>query len=121
MEGNTKDPTQARLSPRTPRKTRKNTQQRYWSKEEHRLFLDGLGLYGLDAKALAAYIGTRTTRQVHSHLQKWRERLPVTYCRKKNIKPQQQNITLCCMEELGAEELESAALQLLTDNGDFSQ
>ena len=85
------------------------------------MFLDGLVVYGLDAKALAAYIGTRTTRQVHSHLQKWRKRLPATYCRKKNIKQPQQNVTLSCVEELGAEELESAALQLLTQNGEFSQ
>ena len=116
MEG----PTQVRLRPRASRKARNN--QRYWSKEEHQLFLDGLALYGLDAKALAAYIGTRTAKQVHSHLQKWRERLPVTYCRKKNVKQPQQNVTLSCVEELGAEELfESAALQLLTYNGEFSQ
>ena len=44
---------------------------RYWSEEEHALFLEGMELYGKsDHIAIAQHVGTRTSVQVRSHAQK---------------------------------------------------
>ena len=50
---------------------------RYWTEEEHGKFMEALSKYGpslsrknYDCKAIANYVGTRTRKQVRSHLQK---------------------------------------------------
>lgn len=60
-------------------------QSKYWTRQEHQLFEEGLGLYGSsgkdrkpDLKAIADHIGTRTPIQVRSHLQKHLKRLQKT-------------------------------------------
>jgi len=51
-------------------------QGRYWLPEEHRRFLVGLKKYGhKNIKAIAAYVGTRSTTQVRSHAQKYMKKL----------------------------------------------
>ena len=42
-----------------------------WTKAEHKLFLEALGLYGKDWKKVQKYVGTRTTTQARSHAQKY--------------------------------------------------
>ena len=41
-----------------------------WSQKEHRLFLEGLKLYGKNWKVLSDHIKTRSCTQVRSHAQK---------------------------------------------------
>jgi len=42
-----------------------------WSKDEHKLFLQGLEQHGRKWKKIAAVVGTRTEGQVQSHAQKY--------------------------------------------------
>ncbi|KAG2393674.1 hypothetical protein C9374_007205 [Naegleria lovaniensis] len=52
----------------------KNTkkQSRYWTQEEHKLFLEGIEKYGKkDVKAIASHVGTRNATQVRTHAQKY--------------------------------------------------
>lgn len=52
------------------------TQSRYWTNEEHNLFLEAINLYGAkDVKAIANHVGTRSTTQVRTHSQKYFLRL----------------------------------------------
>lgn len=53
-------------SPRAP-----PPQPRYWTPEEHRLFMDAVQRYGWkDVKSIAQHVGTRTPTQVRTHAQK---------------------------------------------------
>jgi SHAQKYF class myb-like DNA-binding protein len=46
-------------------------QPRYWTPEEHRLFMDAVQRYGWkDVKSIAQHVGTRTPTQVRTHAQK---------------------------------------------------
>ena len=38
-----------------------------WTPDEKIKFLEGLKLYGMNAKLIAEYIGTRTVKQVSNH------------------------------------------------------
>ena len=42
-----------------------------WSEKEHRVFLEGLKLYGKNWKILSEHIKTRSCTQVRSHAQKY--------------------------------------------------
>jgi SHAQKYF class myb-like DNA-binding protein len=47
-----------------------------WTREEHDRFLEGLELFPSGPwKEVAAYVGTRTTRQTMTHAQKYREKI----------------------------------------------
>mmetsp|Transcript_30103 Transcript_30103/g.80825 ORF Transcript_30103/g.80825 Transcript_30103/m.80825 type:complete len:364 (+) Transcript_30103:95-1186(+) len=47
-------------------------QPRYWTSEEHRLFLEALEKYGpKNVKAISTYVRTRTPTQVRTHAQKY--------------------------------------------------
>uniref|UniRef100_K3WD11 Uncharacterized protein n=1 Tax=Globisporangium ultimum (strain ATCC 200006 / CBS 805.95 / DAOM BR144) TaxID=431595 RepID=K3WD11_GLOUD len=47
-----------------------------WTREEHERFLEGLELFPSGPwKEVAAYVGTRTTRQTMTHAQKYREKI----------------------------------------------
>ncbi|GLD99323.1 hypothetical protein PINS_up021670 [Pythium insidiosum] len=47
-----------------------------WTEEEHDRFLQAMKLYPAGPwKAIAAYVGTRSVRQVHTHAQKYHEKL----------------------------------------------
>jgi len=49
---------------------------RYWSEEEHTRFVEGIRRYGAhDHKAIAAFVGTRSSVQVRSHGQKFFKKL----------------------------------------------
>ena len=51
-------------------------QPRYWTTEEHDLFLEALDLYGpKNVKAISQHVGTRTHTQVRTHAQKYYLRL----------------------------------------------
>lgn len=51
-------------------------QSRYWTPEEHRLFLEALNMYGhKDLKGISAWVGTRNMTQVRTHSQKYFMRL----------------------------------------------
>lgn len=51
-------------------------QSRYWTPEEHKLFLEALNKYGhKDLRAISAYVGTRNMTQVRTHSQKYFMRL----------------------------------------------
>ena len=44
---------------------------RYWTPEEHRLFMDAVQQYGWkDFRSIAQHVGTRTRTQVKTHAQK---------------------------------------------------
>ena len=46
-------------------------QPRYWTPEEHRLFMEAVNRYGWkDVKSIAQHVGTRTPTQVRTHAQK---------------------------------------------------
>jgi SHAQKYF class myb-like DNA-binding protein len=46
-------------------------QPRYWTPDEHRLFMEAVQRYGWkDVKAIAQHVGTRTPTQVRTHAQK---------------------------------------------------
>jgi len=46
-------------------------QPRYWTPEEHRLFMEAVGKFGWkDVKAISQAVGTRTPTQVRTHAQK---------------------------------------------------
>mmetsp|Transcript_5383 Transcript_5383/g.11729 ORF Transcript_5383/g.11729 Transcript_5383/m.11729 type:complete len:175 (+) Transcript_5383:260-784(+) len=46
-------------------------QPRYWTPEEHRLFMEAVQRYGWkDVKSIAQHVGTRTPTQVRTHAQK---------------------------------------------------
>eukprot|EP00967_Tisochrysis_lutea_P147195 scaffold279288_cov31-Tisochrysis_lutea.AAC.2 len=48
-----------------------NLQPRYWTPEEHRLFMEAVQRYGWkDVKSIAQHVGTRTPTQVRTHAQK---------------------------------------------------
>ena len=47
-------------------------QSRYWTQEEHKLFLEAIEKFGKkDVKAIAKYVGTRNATQVRTHAQKY--------------------------------------------------
>lgn len=51
-------------------------QSRYWTPEEHKLFLEALNRYGhKDLRAISAHVGTRNMTQVRTHSQKYFMRL----------------------------------------------
>lgn len=51
-------------------------QSRYWTAEEHKLFLEALRLYGhKDLRSISAYVGTRNMTQCRTHSQKWQMKL----------------------------------------------
>ncbi|KAJ8903809.1 hypothetical protein NDN08_000342 [Rhodosorus marinus] len=51
-------------------------QSRYWTSQEHKLFLEALRVYGhKDLKNIAQYVGTRNMTQVRTHAQKYFMRL----------------------------------------------
>ena len=53
---------------------------RYWTEEEHRLFLVGVQKFGgRNYKALSEHIKTRTPTQVRTHLQKYLLKLQVAF------------------------------------------
>lgn len=64
---------QVNTQPSNSKKKSKGEQlPRYWSNEEHQLFLEGLELYGpKDFKAISEHVGTRTATQVRTHNQKY--------------------------------------------------
>ena len=46
-------------------------QPRYWTPEEHRIFMEAVNRYGWkDVKSIAQHVGTRTPTQVRTHAQK---------------------------------------------------
>lgn len=47
-----------------------------WTKEEHKLFLEGLDLHGKKWKEVAGVVGTRDVIQVRSHAQKFLKKQP---------------------------------------------
>lgn len=50
----------------------KGGQSRYWSPEEHKLFLEALAEFGhRDLRAISTYVGTRSMVQCRTHLQKY--------------------------------------------------
>ncbi|GJQ09793.1 hypothetical protein GpartN1_g1584.t1 [Galdieria partita] len=52
--------------------TNKGGQSRYWSPEEHKLFLEALAEFGhRDLRAISTYVGTRSMVQCRTHLQKY--------------------------------------------------
>ncbi|KAG9391016.1 Myb-like DNA-binding domain [Carpediemonas membranifera] len=54
----------------------RNHNARYWSSEEHAMYLDAVELYGeRDIKRIAMHVGTRTTTQVRTHQQKYMKKL----------------------------------------------
>jgi len=58
------------------RSSSKQSQSRYWTDEEHQLFLEALNIYGSkDVKAIANHVGTRNATQVRTHAQKYFLRL----------------------------------------------
>lgn len=51
-------------------------QSRYWTADEHKLFLEALNRYGhKDLRAISAHVGTRNMTQVRTHSQKYFMRL----------------------------------------------
>lgn len=51
-------------------------QSRYWTPDEHKLFLEALREYGhKDLRSISAYVGTRNMTQVRTHSQKYFMRL----------------------------------------------
>jgi SHAQKYF class myb-like DNA-binding protein len=51
---------------------KENTQPRYWTSDEHKLFLEALEKYGPNQHiAIAKHVGTRTPTQARSHAQKY--------------------------------------------------
>eukprot|EP00871_Galdieria_phlegrea_P004715 jgi/Galph1/5244/GphlegSOOS_G3825.1 len=53
-------------------KPNNGSQSRYWSPEEHRLFLEALAEFGhKDLRAISTYVGTRSMVQCRTHLQKY--------------------------------------------------
>jgi len=51
-------------------------QSRYWTPEEHKLFLEALRRFGhKDLRSISAYVGTRNMTQVRTHSQKYFMRL----------------------------------------------
>eukprot|EP00177_Eucheuma_denticulatum_P008244 GFKZ01015005.1.p1 GENE.GFKZ01015005.1~~GFKZ01015005.1.p1 ORF type:complete len:356 (-),score=53.22 GFKZ01015005.1:1138-2088(-) len=51
-------------------------QSRYWTPDEHKLFLEALNKYGhKDLRSIAAFVGTRNMTQVRTHSQKYFMRL----------------------------------------------
>lgn len=51
-------------------------QSRYWTPDEHRLFLEALNQFGhKDLRAISGYVGTRNMTQVRTHSQKYFMRL----------------------------------------------
>lgn len=56
--------------------TTQQPQSRYWTPEEHQLFLEAISKFGSkDVKAVANYVGTRNATQVRTHSQKYFLRL----------------------------------------------
>lgn len=48
------------------------SQSRYWTDEEHQLFLEGMQRFGpKDMKGIAKHVGTRSSTQVRTHAQKY--------------------------------------------------
>lgn len=59
-----------------PVKAKVPGQSRYWTPDEHKLFLEALNKYGYkDLRAISAYVGTRNMTQVRTHSQKYFMRL----------------------------------------------
>jgi SHAQKYF class myb-like DNA-binding protein len=50
-------------------------QREKWSDEEHRMFLEGMKLYGRSWARVAAHVQTKSTVQIRSHAQKYFNRL----------------------------------------------
>jgi len=53
------------------RPKRKCESPRYWTPQEHQLFLEGLEKFGRSPQAIAEFVKTRTPAQVKSHAQKY--------------------------------------------------
>lgn len=61
---------------RTPAAPKPPGQSRYWTPDEHKLFLEALNRFGhKDLKAISAYVGSRNMTQVRTHSQKYFMRL----------------------------------------------
>ncbi len=72
---------QIRDMPRLTGKRRNTNREpvRYWTEDEHKLFLTGVQQFGgRNYKALSEHIKTRTPTQVRTHLQKYLLKLQVT-------------------------------------------
>lgn len=59
-----------------PQKVKIPGQSRYWTPDEHKLFLEALNKYGhKDLRSISLYVGTRNMTQVRTHSQKYFMRL----------------------------------------------
>jgi len=68
--------------------------QRRWTPEEHRLFLQGIMLYGKDWKSMQPLIKTRTLVQIRTHAQK--------VFKKVGLKKIQKNMPVSVLETMEA-------------------
>ena len=53
------------------KKAKPKAEVKYWTDAEHELFLEAYEKYGKDLPRIAEHVGTRTSAQVRSHMQKW--------------------------------------------------
>lgn len=90
---------------------------RYWSKDEHKRFLEAVALYGVNHPSqIAEYVGTRTSRQTSTHLQKWKRGRHIAPQRN-NYRPikEQKNSKLFCTELLDPEFFEEECTEWSRD------
>lgn len=59
-----------------------------WTVEEHKKFLEAIGIYGRDWKKVQLHVGTRTTTQTRSHAQKYFAKAQKTVANKEGTIPE---------------------------------
>ena len=82
-----------------------------WSKVEHKLFEEGISLYGDNWEAIADHVGTRTSQQIRNHCLKAHGSLNVSELVRASKHSRKVELASSTLELISTEEAKPASIE----------